>query len=78
MIKRAEGNFVSSLLIITIEVIGRCRSYNQKLTGSYGSKYKGSIDASESIITLENGFKNIIILGEGCSPINYIEKLLGN
>lgn len=30
-----------------------------KVTGSYGQKYTGSIDAMDSMITEENGFKDI-------------------
>lgn len=42
-------------------------------TGSYGKKYKGSILPDESVITEENGFKNIIE-GNG-SPYSIIDKL---
>jgi len=31
----------------------------KKIEGSYGDKYKGAINADESIITKENGFKDI-------------------
>lgn len=48
----------------------------KKLTGSYGKIYKGSIDLDESIITEENGFKNIVVLGAGESPSDYINKML--
>lgn len=47
----------------------------KKVEGSYGDKYKGSIDKSESIITKDNGFKNIITLGIGESPLGYIDML---
>jgi hypothetical protein len=46
------------------------------LTGSYGKKHKGSIDLDESIITEENGFKNIVVLEVGESPTDYINKML--
>jgi hypothetical protein len=36
-------------------------------------KYKGSIEAKESLITEENGFKNIRELGVGVSPHNAID-----
>ena len=39
------------------------------IEGNYGNK--GSITEEESIITKENGFKNIIMLEEGVSPIGY-------
>lgn len=42
-------------------------------TGSYGHKYKGSIKREESLITEENGFKNIIELEKGTSPEGYID-----
>jgi len=44
-----------------------------KVEGSYGSKYKGSIKASESLINEDNGFKNIIELEPGMSPAAQIE-----
>ena len=49
---------------------------SKKMTGSYGEKYKGCIDEKESIITEENGFKNIVTLPAGESPDSYINKLL--
>ena len=42
-----------------------------KTTGSYGSKI--GIDAKDSEITEENGFKNIVTLKPGVSPMAYIE-----
>ena len=45
------------------------------VTGDYGDKYRGSIDVNESVITKENGFKNIINLGIGVSPLGYIDML---
>ena len=36
----------------------------------------GSISEDESIITPENGFKNIVILPPGESPNGYIESIL--
>lgn len=47
----------------------------KKTTGSYGDKYRGSIDKEESLITKENGFKNIIVLDKGTSPLAYIDML---
>lgn len=68
-----------------IEPIGNVRTNwgdvnpsTKKIEGDYGNKYKGSIEESESIINKENGFKNIIDLKAGESPISYIEKLLNN
>jgi hypothetical protein len=50
----------------------------KRVTGDYGNKYRGSIDPSDSIITKENGFKNIITLDEGVSPLGYIDMLEGD
>lgn len=36
-------------------------------------KYKGSIEAKESLITEDNGFKNIQMIGVGVSPLHAIE-----
>lgn len=47
----------------------------KQVEGDYGSKYRGSIDARDSVITKENGFKNIVMLGEGESPLGYIDML---
>lgn len=45
----------------------------KKTTGNYGHKYKGSIKPEESLITADNGFKNITELEAGHSPEGYIE-----
>jgi len=47
----------------------------KKMTGKYGKKYKGSVDEDESLITEENGFKNIQMLDPGVSPLAAIESL---
>lgn len=47
----------------------------KKLTGSYGDKYRGSIDPEDSLITPENGFKNIKLLDKGISPLAYIDHI---
>lgn len=41
--------------------------------GSYGQKYRGSIDKEDSLITEENGFKNIETLKPGQSPHAWVE-----
>ncbi len=46
------------------------------VTGSYGTKDRGSIHASESIINEANGFKNIAFLPGGTSPMSYIEEMI--
>lgn len=38
-------------------------------------KYRGSIDEKDSLITEENGFKNIQILDIGTSPLHAIDVL---
>lgn len=47
----------------------------KKLTGDYGQKYHGAIEAEDSLITQENGFSKIHDLEPGISPLGYIEKL---
>lgn len=43
-------------------------------TSNYG-KYKGSIKPEESMITKENGFDKIHVLGVGESPLDYIDRI---
>ena len=38
-------------------------------------KNKGSTDREDSLITKENGFKNIVTLKAGESPLEYIERI---
>lgn len=49
---------------------------SKKITGDYGSKYKGFVEEDQSIITKENGFKNIMTLPAGTSPDSVISELL--
>ncbi len=44
-------------------------------TGDYGKKNPAGINMNESVITKENGFKNIVELKPGTSPMGYIELL---
>lgn len=47
----------------------------KKLEGSYGNKYRGSIDEEESMITPQNGFEKIhLVEGSPFSKINEIDK----
>lgn len=46
-----------------------------KVEGNYGETYKGAIHPSESLITEENGFKNIVTLPPGQSPEGYIHMI---
>lgn len=49
---------------------------NGKLMHKKGDgKYRGSIDAEDSLITESNGFKNIKMLEPGISPHAYIDYL---
>jgi len=59
-------------------VWGDINPATKKVEGDYGDKYKGSIDEKDSVITEENGFKNIKILKVGESPTNYINELLNS
>jgi hypothetical protein len=47
----------------------------KKLTGSYGDKYRGAVEEHESLITAENGFKNIRLLDKGVSPLLAIDSI---
>jgi hypothetical protein len=64
-----------------VEPIGNGRSdwgdidpVTKKMTGSYGNKYTGSVTEKESLITEENGFKNIEFV-QGGSPYHVIEQM---
>lgn len=46
------------------------------MSGGYGEKSRGAIHEDDSIITEENGFKNITMLPAGTSPMGYITQLL--
>lgn len=46
----------------------------KKVEGSYGDKFKGSIDETESLMTPENGFEEITYSGVGTSPFAEIER----
>lgn len=43
--------------------------------GTYGKKYTGAIKPKDSLITEENGFKNIEILKSGVSPLGEINRI---
>lgn len=47
----------------------------KKTEGSYGQNYRGSISESESLITKENGFRNIYYSGVGGSPFSVIDEI---
>jgi len=48
----------------------------KEVEGNYGDKHLGAIHEDDTVITEENGFKNIINLEPGVSPDDYINKLL--
>jgi len=48
----------------------------KKVTGSYGTKQRGAVHEDDSVITVDNGFKNIKLLPGGVSPIGYIEDMI--
>jgi hypothetical protein len=50
----------------------------KKVEGTYGNKHKGAIEREESIISKDNGFKNIIELETGVSPDSYISNMIKN
>jgi len=58
------------------ETWGDLDPVTKKMSGTYGEKYQGSIEAQDSIITEANGFKNITTLKPGVSPQSFIEGLL--
>jgi len=47
---------------------------SKNIEGAYGTKYKGSIHPSESLIN-EEEFKNVVILERGVSPQGYINEI---
>jgi hypothetical protein len=44
----------------------------KELTGRYKGKTPGACQPDESVITEENGFTDIVVLGPGFSPAEYI------
>ncbi len=49
---------------------------SKKVTGHYGEKHIGAIHEDDSIITKENGYKNIEMLDAGVSPMGHILHLI--
>jgi hypothetical protein len=56
-------------------VWGDVNPATKKIEGNYGEKYQGSVTEKESIITAENGYKNIFHTAIGESPESFIENL---
>lgn len=46
-----------------------------KVEGDYGDKFPGAVHEDDSIITKENGFKNIRTIGPG-DPYSEIDKII--
>ena len=68
--------------VYLVEPMGKTRTdwgdinpATKKVEGTYGKKYRGSIDEDDSLITEDNGFDNIVMTGIGESPFSYIEEL---
>ena len=67
--------FIVEPLGTTKTGFGDINPATKKVEGDYGQKYRGSIDTQDSIIKKENGFKNILTLDPGHSPLGYIDML---
>lgn len=46
----------------------------KKMTGNYGERYEGCVSEKDSLITKENGFEKIELLGPGVSPMSEIDR----
>lgn len=73
-LKTGKKYFVEAIGSGYNEVWGDVDPATKKMTGSYGDKYTGSVRPEQSLITEENGFKNITTLKVGESPFNEIER----
>ena len=74
-LKTGKTYFVEAIDANNRSVWGDFDPATKKFQGNYGTKYRGCIDEKESMITEENGFSKIHMLGVGESPLGYIEKL---
>lgn len=73
-LKTGKKYFVEAIGSGYNEVWGDVDPATKKMTGSYGDKYTGSVKPEQSLITEENGFKNITTLKVGESPFGEIER----
>lgn len=73
-LKTGKKYFIEAIGSGYNEVWGDVDPATKKMTGSYGDKYTGSVRPEQSLITEENGFKNITTLKIGESPFDEIEK----
>ena len=74
-LKTGKKVCVEPLLEGEISDWGDLNPATKKVEGHYGEKYIGDIRRKDTIITEENGFKNIVELKPGISPEGYIEEL---
>ena len=75
IVTKSGRKFLVEPIGFTKTAFGDINPATKKVEGEYGQKYKGSINENESLITKENGFKNIITLAKGESPNGYIDIL---
>lgn len=71
--RTGRSYFIEPLLGKHTPVWGDMDPATKKLSGSYGKKYTGAVEPKDSLITEDNGFKNIETLGIGISPMAAIE-----
>ena len=57
-------------------VWGDINPATKEIEGDYGKKYIGCVDEEDSIVTKENGFKNIMTLPAGVSPDSFIRSFV--
>jgi hypothetical protein len=72
---RSGRRFLVEPLGMTKTGFGDINPATKKVEGSYGDKHRGSIDKEDSVITRDNGFRNITTLNAGTSPMGYIDML---
>lgn len=73
-LKTGKKYFIEAIGSGYNEIFGDVDPVTKKMTGNYGDKYTGSVRVENSLITEENGFKNITTLKVGESPFDEIEK----
>lgn len=73
-LKTGKKYFIEAIGSGYNEMFGDIDPATKQMTGNYGDKYTGSVRPEQSLITEENGFKNITTLKVGESPFDEIEK----
>ena len=72
--RTGRSYYVEPILTAKTPVWGSVDPATGNLMNKKGSgKYTGAIKPAESLITEENGFKNIRLLDKGCSPHHAID-----